>query len=283
MDRVRRAVPVVLIAGLAAGCARNYDHVVASFECDGTKIEAIERYRQAGFSGHTLESRSVLVVSTGPRSRDRKEIDVTQVDSVDLSALERALPAAEQWRLLAPHQRGASRRVFVPPKEFSPGKYATIASCLERHADEINRGFATPRAPTEYFEGEGFRDRWAGLHSVAYQEGVWAGNPCMEKNTSGFRFACPGGPFFFSANGDGYIQFCESSDPTAMCGRAVGRIAADGTHVLVRSPDLRPRCALGAFTDWVASDWRRFYRECQLPSGKALQDLLEVRESESLD
>ena len=282
MDRPVRAWPALLIAALVAGCARNYDHKIAVVECDGKRIEVVERYRRASVSGHTLASRTVLVVGSGPGSRDWQEIDITPVDTVDLSAMERTLPAAEQWRQLAPHEK-ASRRVFVSPEVFSPVEYATIASCLGRHAGEINRAFATPRAPVEYFDGYGFRDRWAGLRSIAYRKGVWDGNPCMEKNTSGFRFACAGTPFFLSVDSYGYVRFCEPSDPTGVCGRAVGLVSADGSHAVVRAPDLKSRCAQGAFAEWSAGDWRRFYRECRLTSGQALQDLLEIRESETLD
>lgn len=116
---------------------------IATADCDSVKIEVIERYRKAAFSGHTLDSRYVLVVRSGGWWRKPREIDVTPVDTVDLTLMERTLPVSERWRPLAAHGK-ASRRVFVSPEEFSAGQYEMIATCLERHAGEINRGFATP-------------------------------------------------------------------------------------------------------------------------------------------
>ena len=271
-----------LVLSLTGGCAENYDHSVAVLECDGTKIEAIERYRKAGFSGHTGLSRFVLVVSAGSWWRGRKEIDITHVDGADLSPMESAQPEVDRWRRLAPHGK-ASRRVFVSPGEFSAEEFAAISSCLERHIEQINRAFATPRPPVQYFEGDGFRERWAGLRSIVYKDGVWKGNPCMEANTSGFRFACAGDPFFFSVDAQGYVRFCVPSEPTGSCGRAVGRVLTDGHGAFVRSPDPRPLCAQGAFVEWLRSDWKRFYRECRLPSGHSLENLFEIRESEILE
>jgi len=141
-----RAAAALFLLGLSAGCAENYDHSIAVADCEGTKLELIERYRQAAVSGHTLDSRYVLVVHRGRWWGSRREIDITPFDTVDLSVLEQTLPPAERWRRLAPHET-ASRGVFVPPKAFSADEFATIAACLERHIDEINRGFATPRPP----------------------------------------------------------------------------------------------------------------------------------------
>lgn len=118
------------------------------------------------------------------------------MDTADLSRIESTLPQAERRRKLAPHDR-ASRRVFVSPEEFSAGDYETISSCLLRHMEKINRGFATPRPPVEYFKGV---DRQS--------------------------------------------------------------------HAVVRSPDLRPRCAPGALSNWLGEDRMRFLRDCRLPSGR---------------
>jgi len=277
-----RTVSAWLLLSLTAGCARSYDHSIAVADCDGTKIEVIERYRQAAVSGHSLFSRYVLVVSPRRWWRKHKEIDITPVDTVDLAAMERTLPPAERWRQLAPHEK-ASRRVFVSPEEFSAGEYASISSCLERHVEEINRGFATPRPPVEYFEGDVFRVRWAGLRSIAYKPVVWTGNACHETNTSGFRFACADAPGFLSVDAHGYVLFCMPSYRDLVCGGAVGRISTDGRHAVVRSPDLRPRCAQGALTEWLDEDRMRFTEDCRLPSGHALTDLFELRESENLE
>lgn len=195
--------------------------------------------------------------------------------------LERSLPPAERWRKLAPHEK-VSRRVFVSPQEFSADEFATITSCLERHIEEINRGFATPRPPVEYFKGDGFQMRWAGLRSIAYKEGVWAGNPCQEANTSGFRLACAGAPGRLSVDSYGYVYFCVASDPVMPCGRAVGRISVDGLHALVRPLDLSPRCVQGALAAWLHDDPMRFTLDCALPSGEAFGDLFELSESETL-
>src|SRR5262249_13150987 len=160
---------LVLLFCLTPACSTKYDHSVAVASCPGLTLEVVERYRRQGFSGWTGNSRFVIRVrKDGVRQRSR-EIDVTPIDTVDLSALERLQPDGARWHALAPHDQ-ASRRVFVAPGEFTVAEYDVIASCLERHAAGINRGFATPRAPTEYFAGEAFRERRAGLKSVAYRE-----------------------------------------------------------------------------------------------------------------
>ncbi|MCI0410338.1 MAG: hypothetical protein L0191_17550 [Acidobacteria bacterium] len=68
-----------------------------------------------------------------------------------------------------------------------------------------------------------------------------------------------------------------------VCGRDFGRISTDGGHAVVRSPDLRPRCAQGALRDWLGDDRMRFLRDCRLPSGEAFMNLFELRESETLE
>jgi hypothetical protein len=277
-----RAVSLCLLLGLASACATNYDHSIALVSCDGATIEVIERYRRAGFSGHTGLTRYVLVVKVGRWWWNRKEIDITPVDTVDLSVLERTLPPAERWQPLAPHEK-ASRRLFVSPKEFSAGEYDSISACLARQAGEINRRFAIPRPPVEYFEGDGFRDRRAGLRSIAYRVGDWNGNPCQMANTVGFRLRCAGLAGFVSVDGYGQAQFCLSSDPVMPCGRHVGRVSADGTHATVRPPSPTPRCAQGALNDWLGDDRMRFTHDCRLPSGESLADLFTLRESENLE
>ncbi len=52
-----RTAAVLLLLGLTWGCARSHNHPIAAADCDGTRIEVIERYRQAAVSGHTLLSR----------------------------------------------------------------------------------------------------------------------------------------------------------------------------------------------------------------------------------
>src|SRR5258705_6733164 len=153
-----RTVSLCLLLGLASACATNYDHFIALVSCDGATIEVIERSRRAGFSGHTGLTRYVLVVKAGRWWWNRKEIDITPVDTVDLSVLERTLPPAERWQPLAPHEK-ASRRLFVSPKEFSAGKKDSISAYLTRPAGEINRRIEIPPPPREDVEEDRFRDR----------------------------------------------------------------------------------------------------------------------------
>ena len=74
-----------------------------------------------------------------------------------------------------------------------------------------------------------------------------------------------------------------ASRPTRLCGRAVGRLSPDGGTATVRSPDPSPVCARGAIIEWFGDDWRRFTRDCRLPSGEAFADLFEIRESDDLN
>jgi hypothetical protein len=158
--------------------------------------------------------------------------------------------------------------VFLSPDLFSAAEYTGIAACLERHVAEINRGFATPRPPVEYFAGDSFRDRWAGLRSVAYRRGDWSRNPCWDENTSGFRFGCAGAPFALGVDQYGWVRLCVPSTPDRICGRAVGRLSPDGRTATVRGPATSPVCARGAFAEWFGEDRLRFTRDCALPSGE---------------
>ena len=281
-SRLRPAAVISLaILSCLAACATRYDHSIAVATCDGIRIEVLERYRRQGFSGFTGDTRYVLIVKAGGFWRKRKEIDITPIDTIDLSGLERSLPAGDRWRGLAPHEK-ASRRVFVSPKEFSVTEYDAIASCLARHASEISTRFATARPPVEYFDGEGFSERWAGLSSIAYREGNWQGNPCQRVHTTGFRLPCAGLDGFLSIDGYGYVGVCVAADPVMPCGRAVGKIAPDGAHAFVRPPSRTPRCAQGALDKWLGEDPMRLTRDCRLPSGESLADLFSLLESENL-
>jgi hypothetical protein len=104
---------LVLFVQAIAGCGLEYDHTIARVDGETVSLEVIERYRRAAFSGHTLDSRIVLVVRSGPFSWKRREIDVSEIDTIDLTSMERALSADKRWRALSPHDR-ASRRVFFP-------------------------------------------------------------------------------------------------------------------------------------------------------------------------
>src|SRR5262245_59708010 len=124
LARSRLALPawLVLMLCLAPACSTRYDHSIAVVRCKGTTLEVIERYRRQGFSGWTGNSRIVLRVEKEGFWRRTREIDVTPIDTVDLSVLERLQPAGLRWRALAPQDK-VSRRVFVSPKEFSVEEY----------------------------------------------------------------------------------------------------------------------------------------------------------------